>query len=237
MKKLSWMISVGVIAFVLASCNQNQSKQAEAPKSAPQNFPNPTVPSAQAIPAPNLKLPSVKVAGLIQPTDSKARPAIASSSNRDPFAPASVPLQLQAKIQPKPPAQRPAPQPVAQTVPVPAQISTQPIAALPQPQPVPVAAQTLPSLAVAPIPTAIPVSAPSRTHLAEAIDITGIMQVAGKLTAIVQEPSGGARYVTIGDALANGQVIVKRINIKGGEPSIVLQQNGIELIKTVGKSS
>jgi hypothetical protein len=118
--------------------------------------------------------------------------------------------------------------------PVPAQITTQPIANLPQP--IPVAAQTLPSLSVAPTPTTIPVNTPSPTHLAEAIDITGIMQVAGKFTAIVQEPNGGARYVTIGDVLANGQVIVKRINIKGGEPSIVLQQNGIELIKTVGKS-
>lgn len=231
MKKFSWIISLGVITLVLASCNQNRAKQAETPKAPPQNVPNPTVPIASAaIPSANLTLPSVKVAGLIQPTDSKApRPAIAPSNHRDPFAAAAVPLQLQATIQPKSPARNSVPRTV------PSQITTQPIATLPQP--IPVATQTLPSLSVAPVPTALPENAPSRTHLAEAIDITGIMQVAGKLTAIVQEPNGGARYVTIGDALANGQVIVKRINIKGGEPSIVLQQNGIELIKTVGKSS
>jgi hypothetical protein len=88
-------------------------------------------------------------------------------------------------------------------------------------------------------PNTLPVLPPvSRTSLADAIEITGVIQVGGKVTAIVQSPTEStARYVQPGEYLANGSVLLKRIIMsKNGEPTIVLQQNGVEVTKSIGST-
>ncbi len=85
--------------------------------------------------------------------------------------------------------------------------------------------------------TAIVPPRPSTT-LADAIVVTGVVQVDGKIFAIVQEANRPSAYVRAGQRLANGLVLVKRIEISpGGEPLVVLEQNGVEVTKVVGEGA
>lgn len=79
--------------------------------------------------------------------------------------------------------------------------------------------------------------APS-TDLARAVQVNGVMQVEGKLSAIVKEPNDTIdRSVSEGDYLSKGAVLVKRIQFNNNEePLVVLEQNGIEVIKAVSNT-
>lgn len=221
MRKRHWIISAGAgIALLLTSCQSNRTKQAIQPSKQP--FTQPIVPAKTPE-----NLPTIKVSGMIPITDSKMPlMPVATDSTRDPFAATTIPSNLQATIQPAKPAI------VAKS-----SIGSRPIVPLPQspirfnpmPQPAPLSA--LPALPVTPPPMP-PVS---QTNLADAIVLTGVIQTGNKLSAIVQDADGSSRYVQVGESLANGQVTVKKINLSSAsEPSIVLQQNGVELLKTVG---
>jgi Tfp pilus assembly protein PilP len=73
------------------------------------------------------------------------------------------------------------------------------------------------------------------TSLAESIEVTGVVQVGGKWSVIVKEPhTSSSRYVSVGEYLGNGRVLVKKILSPGTtEPVVVLQQNGVEIRKTL----
>ncbi|MEM6423926.1 MAG: hypothetical protein AAF728_02005 [Cyanobacteria bacterium P01_D01_bin.128] len=75
-----------------------------------------------------------------------------------------------------------------------------------------------------------------RPDLAEAVAVTGVVQIGNTPHAIVQAPGEPtSRYVTAGQRLSNGQVLVKRIEIREGlEPRVIFEQNGIEVAVTVG---
>jgi hypothetical protein len=62
------------------------------------------------------------------------------------------------------------------------------------------------------------------------------VQVGNVPYAIVNAPNEPAsRYVRVGQMLSNGTVLVKRIEIyRGVEPVVVLEQYGIEVMRTVG---
>jgi hypothetical protein len=235
MSKRHWIALTGTgVALLLTSCASNRTKtQSKAP--APQAFAQPIAPAQP------LTLPPVKIAGMIQTTDGKAPlMPVASGSDRDPFAAPSMPGDLKAVIQPAQPAKTiatrsigtqritPAPQP---TVQLPIQ--------LPQPA-IRLNATPMPPISIGALPTvqpALPVLPPpmSRTNLAEAIAFSGVIQTGAKISAIVQDTDGTSRYVQMGESLAGGQVTVKRIDLDStGNPSIVLLQNGIEFIKSVG---
>ncbi len=102
----------------------------------------------------------------------------------------------------------------------------------------------LPPVAVAAVPRpnelpSAPISAvpPSHSSLAEEIEVSGVVQVGGKWTIIVKEPGAPtSRYVSKGDYLANGRVFVKRI-VPGADPVVILQQNGVEVTKSIGSST
>jgi hypothetical protein len=72
--------------------------------------------------------------------------------------------------------------------------------------------------------------------LAKAVEVTGVVVVAGVPQAIVQAPNeASSRYVQAGQRLSNGQVLVKRIEMHGSsDPVVILEQNGVEVSKTVG---
>jgi len=73
--------------------------------------------------------------------------------------------------------------------------------------------------------------------LAERVKVTGAIQIGGVPHAIVEAPGQQPRYVKVGDYLANGQVLVKRIEMNGGfDPVVILEQSGIEVAKRVGES-
>ncbi|MCD8488701.1 MAG: hypothetical protein LRZ84_18665 [Desertifilum sp.] len=72
--------------------------------------------------------------------------------------------------------------------------------------------------------------------LANAVEVTGVIQFGGTAQAIVRAPlEPSSRYVGVGARLSNGQVLVKRIEMNSGAtPVVILEQNGVEVAKPVG---
>lgn len=227
MRNRHW-ITAGIGLLLLSSCQPNRPKPATLQPS-PQAFAEPIVP-----PQPKA-LPTLKVPGMI-PTSETNTPLmpVAVSSTRDPFAATTIPTTLKATLQPAAPQ---ATTPLNRNQPV-APIPQPSIADRPIPQPAPLSVQPLPALPIGGTPNTAPPAPPvSRTNLADAIALTGVIQTGSQLSAIVQDTDGNSRYVQVGESLANGQVTVKRINLNSaGNPSIVLVQNGVELTKLVGQA-
>jgi len=117
-----------------------------------------------------------------------------------------------------------------QTVPVAVNVGGMtPSQAVPLPPPVSVPTSELPTLSVA-------ASAPvSPTHLADQMQLKGIVEVNQQWQAIVWEPQNSiSKTVRAGDVIGNGQVKVRRIEqTSNGLLRLVLEQNGIEVIHTV----
>lgn len=222
MRKHSLIIAGSGIALLFASCQSNRAKQAKVQ-------PSPQVSAQTIVPPQPVTLPTLKVPGMLQTSDSKVPlMPVAVASNRDPFAATTIPTDLKAAIQPA----------STKRIATKSSIASQPVVSLPQPiirftptQPAPVSVLPTPPMMSPPIPPVSP------THLVDRIALTGVIQTGSNLSAIVQDSDGSSRYVQVGETLANGEVTVKRIHLNSaGDPSIVLQQNGVELIKTVGKT-
>jgi hypothetical protein len=253
MKKLQWMAGCSAIALMASGCATG-TKQAKAPK--PQSFENPTV---QAVAPPEMKpqqmmsaipVPAVPVvshrdpfAQVATPTDLKfatvepvpapanaaAQPASTTMAIIGPFrspakaVEAAKPVKAVAVVpQPMKPVSQPAARPKA-------------IAKVPTKLPIaPVSSPVTPLPALVPaVPVQVPV--PTVPSAADAIAVTGVLQVAGKWTAIVQEPNATPRYVQVGDKIAGGRVVLKQITVSpGGNPTVVLVENGQEVIKSLG---
>ena len=77
------------------------------------------------------------------------------------------------------------------------------------------------------------------TDLARAVEVKGVMQVGERLAAIVQESDEKiSRSVSAGEYISNGAVLVKRIHLGGNEePLVILEQNGVEVIKPVSSNN
>ncbi|MBE9032141.1 hypothetical protein IQ266_20590 [filamentous cyanobacterium LEGE 11480] len=115
----------------------------------------------------------------------------------------------------------------------------------------PITVQQMPTIAVAPpapknvgVPAAVlapkssttpTLTAPPKQSLAEAIAITGVVQTNGRIMVIAKSPNErSTRYVQTGDSIG-GQVRVKSIKMQGsGEPLVILEQNGVEVTKSIG---
>jgi hypothetical protein len=207
-------------------------------------FAEPLVPAAP-------QLVAIGRADLIQSTDPDERLQQINSSRPDPFA--TVPIPPPPQVAPPPPpgtvtvgpgapgaTPTPAPPgpgtPPVTTTPPGAQPgtpqpgvgpgTTQPGAQPGTPQP---GVGPGPGVALAPLPVL-----PQPTQ-AQAVVVTGVVTVGNQNYAIVQspdEPTG--RYVAAGQRVAGGQVLVKRIDMRGSEPVVVLEQNGIEISRSVG---
>lgn len=74
-----------------------------------------------------------------------------------------------------------------------------------------------------------------KAETASAVAVTGVVKVGNETYAIVQAPGEPtSRYVKAGQRLSNGRVLVKRIETRGNEPVVVLEENGIEVALEVG---
>lgn len=230
--------SLGLAALLVGCSGAPNSDQAQAPVASnsaaqpsgsqatrSQSFPNPVV-SPTAI----VEVPAVP--GLLQSTNARVRVPTITTGRSDPFAVlATGPVTLPAastvtKARTQPAATSSSKLPPFSLAPLPSVPANSP-----QLTPLP----SLPNSAALP-PAAIPVAPPSRTALADSIDISGVVQVKGQWHVIVKEPnSNTSRYVTAGDYLANGSVLVKKIITgAGADPIVVLQQNGVEVTKSIG---
>lgn len=72
-------------------------------------------------------------------------------------------------------------------------------------------------------------------NLARAVEVTGVVEINGKSYAIVKAPGEPtSRYVSVGQRLSGGQILVKRIEVREvGEPIVILEQNGVEVARAV----
>ena len=72
--------------------------------------------------------------------------------------------------------------------------------------------------------------------LAEDTIVSGLFEANGRTRIIVRSPEeSNSRYVEVGQYLANGQVLVKRIDKdRFPSPMVILEQSGIEVSKTIG---
>ncbi len=246
MKGQLWLSFLGIAALLVACSDSPGGDQAQLPSSpsttgtAPvQQFANPVVTQG-----PNRSNRTTPVPGLLQPTNATARMPSIVVGRRDPFAivPSSAPPIVLSTARPA------TPKVVVAPLPAPAPSKALPAAKLPPIILPPLATRsplgslpTFPSSAALPpvtVPAAPAVPAappPSRTALADAIEVSGVVQVGGKWSVIVKEPSAvSSRYVTVGEYLENGKVLVKQIVAAGNSnPVVVLQQNGVEIRKSV----
>ncbi|MEM9924224.1 MAG: hypothetical protein AAF915_10825 [Cyanobacteria bacterium P01_D01_bin.50] len=78
---------------------------------------------------------------------------------------------------------------------------------------------------------------PPEPKLAQAVLVSGVIQVGSQPQAIIKVPSEPtSRYVQAGQRLASG-LLVKRIEMnEGSEPVVILEQYGIEVARMVGEA-
>ena len=87
------------------------------------------------------------------------------------------------------------------------------------------------------VPLGIPIMPPiPQPTLAREVEVTGVVTIGRSTQAIVRAPGEpSSRYVSAGQRLANGQVLVKRIEMNpGSDPVVILEENGMEVSIMVG---
>ncbi len=180
-----------------------------------QVFAKPFVPAASGFSA-------IARANLIQSTDPDARRRQVNSNRLDPYATVPIP--------PPPVANKGksgSPSAVAMTKPA--------VPVLPSPTSPPATSRgaNQPSSANTAI-TGATVT-PQPAPLAEKFKVTGVINLGGNSYAIVESADlGTPSYVKVGQRLANGQVLVKRIEMYGGSPLVIFEENGKEVPRPVG---
>jgi hypothetical protein len=220
------LISLGSVLLLAACSSAPKSEQATLPSpvdgtvslsaTKPQNFP-------QSVVSPTAVIPVPSVPGLITPTNARMRVPTIVTGRTDPFAAiATAPIKLISTSKPAVALPSPLPAPTQRELPT---FKTPPIATVP-----------LNKTSLPPTPTLLPSVPVSRAALAETIEVSGVVKVGSKWSVIVKEPEAQtSRYVHPGSYLANGQVLVKRIVASAGsDPIVVLQQNGVEITRTIG---
>ena len=152
-------------------------------------------------------------AGLIQSTNVNQRTQQVQQGRSDPFAglfaiPKPIPKPV---VVAKPKSTPPLPQP--------------PVIRPPQPV-------IKPTLPTPPAPVE-----PPEPDLAKGVSVLGVIEIANQYQAIVKVPNEAtSRYVSEGQRLSDGEVLVKRIEMSSGsEPIVILEQNGIEVTRAVGQ--
>ncbi|MFB2770071.1 hypothetical protein ACE1AT_12415 [Pelatocladus sp. BLCC-F211] len=252
--------AISVLAIVsCASEGEQQSINPTPPLNTPaktqkppaQSFNNPVVPA---------KATSVTStsAGLIQPTNAKARIDIVSKGRNDPFAqivgqsplgiansttrmrivPRLLPLPI-TNTRSKLIATR-TPQKSSVVLSAKLNKSKNNINKAASNKNLPKLTPVLPKL----IPPIVPdqrlasvLPPPPQPDLAKAVFVSGVVMLGNQPQAIIKVPNEPtSRYVQAGQRLANG-VLIKRIEMnEGSEPIIILEQYGIEVTRMVGEA-
>jgi hypothetical protein len=71
---------------------------------------------------------------------------------------------------------------------------------------------------------------------AMALEISGVIEVEGKTQVIVKLPNESfSRYIDVGSRVANGKILVKRVEGQEGiSPTVVLEEVGVEVSRKIG---
>ncbi|MDY6805125.1 MAG: hypothetical protein SXA11_15135 [Cyanobacteriota bacterium] len=85
-------------------------------------------------------------------------------------------------------------------------------------------------------PAPAPPPPPPSTDLAEGVKVTGVVEVGSEKQIIIQAPNEAtSRYVKVGQRVAGGKVLVKRVDFENGEAIVILEQNDVEIRKIIGE--
>lgn len=216
MGKKKLIVSLAMVA--LSGCGipsfwKKDTKQENPPEPAV-NVSNPVV-STKPNPRSSQAGPNF-VPELIATTNAKERRKTIVKGRNDPFT--IIPIEPIITIE----GTAPPPPPTITQPPTP-QVTRDPTPQVTQP----------PLPEVVPKPVSKPL--PPQPVLARGVAVTGLIQVGAVTKIIVKSPlEKYSRYVEQGQYLANGQVLVKRIETGGAKPIVVLEELGMEVIKRVG---
>lgn len=207
-------VPVPVEETVTVPAQQPVATQPPAAPSVPGAVPDLSLP----VPAPIEPLP---VPALTPPTTVYERLPQVNPGRRDPFATiATTPQSISVAV--------PAPATSAASLPAPTPFD--PNAPLP----------LIPVNPAAPVPPvgAAPAPLPAPSSPVNELVVSGVVQIGSDLSAIVQAPGEStSRYVRVGDRLANGRIVVRRIEMQGDQdPRVIFVQDGIEIVRTVGST-
>lgn len=250
MRQHAFIALAGAIALATVGCASEDTSVAPSPASpspvaqAPATTAQPqttTQPFAKPLVTQKPAGPGATVPGLIQSTngDERARQVQASiaaqKGKKDPFAglPPALPRTPTVSSQvPNVPRLPNNPRRTAGT-------PFAPPRSAPRNTPLPPPSSPLPARgAPANTPTIAALPPQPSTTLASSVEVTGVVNVGGRMQAIVKAPNEAtSRYVGIGQRLSDGQVLVKRIDMSGSDPVVVLEQNGVEVSKVVGEKA
>jgi hypothetical protein len=185
-------------------------------------------PSEQSFPSPSPEIPtppSAKVA-LTRPTNPDERLRIVKSGRSDPFADIVPPILPGSEV---PNSSSPGNSPTTVTLPKPG--STLQLASPSKPG--------TSSSAVKPgiLPGKIVLPTLPKPEVAQGVKVMGVVVVGSQPQAILKAPGEKAtRTVGVGERIANGQVLVKAINLSNpAAPVVVLEQAGREVTVGVGQ--
>jgi hypothetical protein len=80
---------------------------------------------------------------------------------------------------------------------------------------------------------------PARPEEATAMEVSGVIEVAGTTQVIVKLASESfSRYIEVGDRVANGKVLIKRVEGQNTlSPTVVLEEVGVEVPRKIGDRS
>ncbi|MBO3460809.1 hypothetical protein G7B40_022160 [Aetokthonos hydrillicola Thurmond2011] len=257
MGRNSKIVVAAILALAIVGCSSEGEQQSSNPtltntpttikKGATLPFNNPVVPAK--------KTPSSTVgsAGLIQPTNPTERIGVVSKGRADPFAQiiGPYPLSIANTTVVEKTKNLPTPRVVEKrqinkTVAIsPAIKISKTKSPLTRVKPKlnlrtnltrPVLPKVLPQV----IPNQTLVSVlppPPQPELAKAVLVTGVVLVGQEPQAIIKVPTEPtSRYVQAGQRLASG-LLIKRIEMnEGSEPTVILEQYGIEVAKMVGEA-
>jgi hypothetical protein len=221
MHRLSTIAFAGMLSLTLSGCGSETKENNAAAKpttSTPEAAPQQPAPQSTSetfakppVLAPRTHSTGFSTAGLIQSTNPNQRTKQVQTGRSDPFAALfTIPVTTNSpKVAPSLPKITPV-QP------------QQPVAVKPTlPLPPPMAPQP-----VAPQP-----------DLAKDVVVMGVVEVGNGYQAIVKVPNEAtSRYVSEGQRLSDGRILVKRIEMNPGfEPLVILEENGIEVTRAVGQ--
>ncbi len=96
-----------------------------------------------------------------------------------------------------------------------------------------------PTAPLVPVETALltPPSVAPAPLLARAIQVSGVSEINGQIQVVVKLPGESfSRYISVGEKVLNGQVLIKRVQDLGAiTPVVVLEEAGIEVLRRVGE--
>ena len=216
MRKISFLVLVGILAFSLESCSSSSKSDN---KSAGTIVTEVEVGTKQANKTQNVEKESLtpevkeveeveeeKVTGLIPATQPEIRVRGSIRGRQDPFAVVSIKPEIEIIEEEE------------------SEIETakSESSAIEKPDDL----SSIPT-----IEEELPVA-----ELAENVLITGLIELGDHIKLIVQAPEEtSTRYVEVGQYLSNGQILVKRIEPGFSSPTVILEENGIEVEKIVGQ--